>query len=76
MKYAALILLVVLASCGSPGGREAEPRVVRPSEIIDFLVLYAQNCSGCHGIDGQGALAVAIGSPVYLPVPTAPQFAA
>ncbi len=68
MKYGALILLVALTSCGSPGRRVAEPTVVRPSEVIDFRVLYTQNCSGCHGIDGQGALAVAIGSPVYLAI--------
>jgi cytochrome c oxidase cbb3-type subunit III len=68
MKYGALILLVALASCGSPDRRVAEPPAVRPSEVTDFRVLYSQNCSGCHGIDGQGALAVAIGSPVYLAV--------
>jgi mono/diheme cytochrome c family protein len=73
MKYAALILSVVialmlLASCGSLSHRVAEPRVIRPSEVTDFRVLYSQNCSGCHGIDGQGALAVAIGSPTYLAI--------
>jgi cytochrome c oxidase cbb3-type subunit 3 len=68
MKYVALVLAVTLASCGSPGHREAEAPVVRPSEVTDFRVLYAQNCSGCHGVDGQGALAIAIGSPVYLAI--------
>jgi len=68
MKYGALILVAGLAACGSPGRRTAETRVIRPSEVTDFRVLYRQNCSGCHGIDGQGALTVAIGSPVYLAV--------
>jgi cytochrome c oxidase cbb3-type subunit 3 len=68
MKYGALILLVALTSCGSPGGRVAEPPAVRPSEVADFGVLYRQNCSGCHGIDGQGALTVAIGNPEYLAI--------
>jgi cytochrome c oxidase cbb3-type subunit 3 len=68
MKYGALILLVTLASCGSTDHRVAEPRVIRPSEVTDFRVLYKQNCSGCHGTDGQGALAVAIGSPTYLAI--------
>src|SRR6266446_2503854 len=68
MKYGALILAVGLASCGLPGRRAAETPVIRPSEVTDFSVLYGQNCSGCHGIDGQGALAVAIGSPVYLAI--------
>ena len=68
MKYGALILVAGLAACGSPGRRTAETRVIRPTEVTDFRVLYGQNCSGCHGIDGQGALAVAIGSPVYLAI--------
>jgi len=64
MKYGALIVAVGLASCGLPGRRAAETPVTRPSEVTDFSVLYRKNCSGCHGIDGQGALTVAIGSPV------------
>jgi cytochrome c oxidase cbb3-type subunit 3 len=68
MKYVALILLAALTSCGSPGRRVEEPRVVRPSEVTDFGVLYRQNCSGCHGNDGQGALTVAIGNPEYLAI--------
>ena len=68
MKYASLILVAGLAACASPGRREAEAAVIRPSEVTDFPVLYTQNCSGCHGIDGQGALTVAIGSPVYLAI--------
>jgi len=68
MKYGALILMVGLAACGSPGPRSAEAPVIRPSEVTDFRGLYKQNCSGCHGIDGQGALTVAIGSPVYLAI--------
>jgi cytochrome c oxidase cbb3-type subunit III len=68
MKYGALVFWVALASCGSSGHRVAEPPAIRPSEVTDFRVLYSQNCSGCHGIDGQGALAVAIGTPVYLAI--------
>jgi cytochrome c oxidase cbb3-type subunit III len=68
MKYGALILVAGLAACGSPGRRAAEAPVIRPSEVTDFRVLYSQNCSGCHGVEGQGALAVAIGSPVYLAI--------
>jgi cytochrome c oxidase cbb3-type subunit III len=70
MKYTALSLLMALAmtSCEAPGRRSAEVRVIRPSEITDFRVLYGQNCSGCHGADGQGALTIGIGRPVYLAI--------
>jgi cytochrome c oxidase cbb3-type subunit III len=70
MKYGALVLAALLAitSCGVPGQRAAEERVLRPNEVSDFGQLYAQNCAGCHGVDGQGALTVALGNPVYLAI--------
>jgi len=70
MKYGALVLAAVLGitSCGAPGRQPAEAPVIRPSEVADFRVLYGRNCSGCHGADGQGALTVGIGTPVYLAI--------
>jgi mono/diheme cytochrome c family protein len=70
MKYGALVLAALLAitSCGAPGQRAAEERVLRPNEVSDFGPLYAQNCAGCHGVDGQGGLTVALGNPVYLAI--------
>jgi len=35
---------------------------------MDFSALYGQNCSACHGADGQGAMAVGIGRPAYLAI--------
>src|ERR1700688_3679239 len=70
MKCAALIVVVGLAlsSCDARGRRAAEVRAIRPSEVANFGELFSQNCSGCHGKDGQGALAVGIGRPVYLAI--------
>jgi mono/diheme cytochrome c family protein len=71
MKYGVPVLLaamLTLASCTAPGRRAAEKRPVRPSEVLDFDKLYAQNCSGCHGADGQGGLTVGVGDPVYLAI--------
>jgi mono/diheme cytochrome c family protein len=31
-------------------------------------MLYAQNCSGCHGSEGKGGAAIALGDPVYLAI--------
>lgn len=69
MRYA-LTLAAVLAlfSCEAPGYRAAQERVIRPGEVASFDVLYAQNCSACHGAKGEGALTVGIGSPVYLAI--------
>jgi len=70
MKYTALsfIALLAITSCDAPGRRSAERAPVRPSEVADFRLLYSQNCSGCHGANGQGALAVGIGRSVYLAI--------
>jgi mono/diheme cytochrome c family protein len=70
MKYGALALATLLAitSCDAPGRRTTEEQVLRPNEVSDFRQLYAQNCAGCHGVDGQGGLTVALGNPVYLAI--------
>jgi cytochrome c oxidase cbb3-type subunit III len=70
MKCATLIVVVVLAlsSCDAPGRRAAEVRAIRPGEVANFGELFSQDCSGCHGRDGQGALAVGIGRAVYLAI--------
>src|SRR5690348_7023249 len=70
MKCGALVLAALLAitSCDAPGRRATEENVLRPNEVSNFRQLYAQNCAGCHGLDGQGALTVALGNPVYLAI--------
>jgi cytochrome c oxidase cbb3-type subunit 3/ubiquinol-cytochrome c reductase cytochrome c subunit len=64
----AMLPMLSMLSCATPGQHAAEQAVIRPSEVTDFRLLYAQNCSGCHGPNGQGALSVAIGGPVYLAI--------
>jgi mono/diheme cytochrome c family protein len=59
---------IALSSCDAPGRRSAEALPIRPTEVADFSMLFSQNCSGCHGKDGQGALTVGIGRPVYLAI--------
>src|ERR1700682_514999 len=70
MKHAVLGLSAILAitSCGVPGRRSSDSPVIPPAQVADFPLLYAQNCAGCHGSDGQGGLAVGLGDPVYLAI--------
>jgi mono/diheme cytochrome c family protein len=69
MKLAAYLLAILaLSSCEAPGYRAAQARVIRPGEVASFDVLYARNCSACHGAKGEGALTVGIGSPAYLAI--------
>jgi cytochrome c oxidase cbb3-type subunit III len=61
---AALILLAGACKLRPP----VDSQVVAPGKILDFAVLYSENCAGCHGQDGKGGLAIALGDPVYLAV--------
>jgi cytochrome c oxidase cbb3-type subunit 3/ubiquinol-cytochrome c reductase cytochrome c subunit len=49
-----------------PGRPDPADRYQRPSEIKDFAVLYATNCSGCHGETGQHGPATPLSDPLYV----------
>lgn len=58
----ALVLLSTFGGCGRPS---PEDRYVRPDEITDFHVLFARNCSGCHGMDGHLGPAPPLNDPIF-----------
>jgi len=60
--------MLALASCDARGRQAAQKVAIRPADIADFRLLYSENCSGCHGTNGQGALTVGIGRPLYLAI--------
>jgi cytochrome c oxidase cbb3-type subunit III len=75
MKYqaacAAFALLAVMACVGcnsSPGRPGPDSEVIPPAQIMEFSVLYANNCAGCHGPDGKGGAAVPLSDPVFLAI--------
>jgi mono/diheme cytochrome c family protein len=70
MKQGVLAIAAILAitSCAVPGSRSADSPVISPAQLSDFPLLYAQNCAGCHGTNGQGGLSVELGDPVYLAI--------
>jgi len=62
-----MMAVLVLLGCHSLPGRPGPgPEVTRPDEVLDFKILYGQNCSACHGAEGKGGAAVALADPVYL----------
>jgi cytochrome c oxidase cbb3-type subunit 3 len=65
--YAFAFSCSLLASgCNSLPGKPAPgPEVPRPDSILSPQVLFAQNCSGCHGAEGQHGPATPLASPVY-----------
>jgi mono/diheme cytochrome c family protein len=63
------LFALALWGCASAPGRPAPgDRPITPSEIVDFNVLYSQNCAGCHGSEGKGGAAIALADPVYLAI--------
>jgi cytochrome c oxidase cbb3-type subunit 3 len=56
-----------LSGCDSAPGRPAAGSAqIAPDEVSDFESLYSENCAGCHGTNGKGGAALALGDPVYL----------
>jgi len=60
---------ILLSGCGAPHGQPGkESEVLAPSEVLEFGVLYGQNCAGCHGTEGRGGAAIRLANPVYLAI--------
>jgi cytochrome c oxidase cbb3-type subunit 3 len=69
MNCTAIVLAVSLAAAAACGTRNpADSPVIRPNGIMDFSFLYARNCSGCHGPEGTGGVAIGLADPVYLAI--------
>lgn len=63
------LFALALWGCASAPGRPGPGDTpITPSEILDFHVLYSQNCAGCHGSEGKGGAAIALADPVYLAI--------
>lgn len=65
------LVLGVLVLCGcdlSHGRPGKDSETLAPDEIVDFKILYAENCAGCHGALGRGGAAIALADPVYLAI--------
>jgi mono/diheme cytochrome c family protein len=60
---------LLLCGCGLTHGQPGkDSETPAPDEILDFAILYAENCAGCHGTDGHGGAAIALANPVYLAI--------
>ena len=72
MKHRVLLLAaIVTATCAcksAPGRPPVDSEVMAPNKVVDFAVLYATNCAGCHGENGTGGPAVGLADPLYLAI--------
>lgn len=68
LSFASVLLLVCGACSSSPGRPRAGSEITPPDRIVDFDVLFAQNCAGCHGPGGEGGAAISLADPVFLAI--------
>jgi cytochrome c oxidase cbb3-type subunit 3/ubiquinol-cytochrome c reductase cytochrome c subunit len=60
------IAVGALCACNNlPGRPKPGPEVPRPQQVLDFAILYSQNCAGCHGANGQLGPATPLANPEY-----------
>jgi cytochrome c oxidase cbb3-type subunit III len=61
-----LALLAALAGgCDLPGRPDPADRPVPANEVLEFSVLYGQNCAGCHGANGKLGPAPPLNDPLF-----------
>ena len=63
---ACALCAIAVSGCDGAGASPREdPPYVRPDQVVDFWVLYSQNCSACHGQNGESGPALDLANPVY-----------
>jgi mono/diheme cytochrome c family protein len=63
-----LAILACAACDGSPGRPGPNSEVIPPDQILEFSILYRQNCAGCHGTSGNGGASIGLRDPVFLAI--------
>jgi len=66
------VVMVAIAACSgcssSPGRPKSDSEIIPPGQVLEFSLLYSQNCAGCHGASGKGGAAIALANPVFLAI--------
>ena len=68
LALSALTVLACAACNSSPGHPGTGSEVIPPDQVVEFNVLYGQNCAGCHGTSGNGGATIALRDPVFLTI--------
>src|SRR5260370_36281293 len=68
VTFAIVAFAAGIGCSSSPGRPGKNSEVVPPNQIMDFKLLYSQNCAGCHGVEGKGGAATALANPVFLAI--------
>jgi len=68
LSLSASVVFVCAACNNLPGRPGPNSEVIAPDQILEFNILYAQNCAGCHGAGGSGGAGNALRDPVFLAI--------
>ena len=69
LVVAATVAFLAFVGCSSsPGRPKLDSEIIAPNQVLDFSLLYGQNCAGCHGPSGRGGAAIALANPVFLAI--------
>jgi cytochrome c oxidase cbb3-type subunit III len=68
LSLSASVVFICAACHGLPGHPGPNSEVIPPDQILEFNILYAQNCAGCHGAGGSGGAGNALRDPVFLAI--------
>lgn len=67
LRAVSVLLLLATGACDwMPGKPTREEEPVIPADVHSFNTLYRNNCSGCHGANGQLGAARPLNDPLYL----------
>jgi mono/diheme cytochrome c family protein len=62
------VLAVLVAGCDLPGKPKEDERPKPADQVVDFGILYATRCAGCHGADGKLGPAPPLNDPIFLAI--------
>jgi cytochrome c oxidase cbb3-type subunit III len=66
ISMACVMVALTCSACNRVSGPpDVTPELLRPEEVVDFWTLYSENCSACHGQNGQNGPALDLANPVY-----------
>jgi cytochrome c oxidase cbb3-type subunit III len=68
LSLSASVVFLCAACNNLPGHPGPNSEVISPDQILDFNILYAQNCAGCHGAGGSGGAGNPLRDPVFLAI--------
>ena len=68
LRWFLALLAAMMAGCARTDTHPTGGRPIPADRVLDFATLYARNCAGCHGADGQFGPAPPLDDPLFLAI--------